>query len=48
MDDRPYKLVIVDDHTIMRDGLQALLSSESEYEVVGTVCDGKEAIKSAS
>jgi DNA-binding NarL/FixJ family response regulator len=38
--------MIVDDHTIMRDGLQALLSSESDYEVVGTLADGKSAIRS--
>lgn len=36
--------MIVDDHTIMRDGLQALLSSEPSYEVVGTLADGKSAV----
>ncbi len=41
----PYRLMIVDDHTIMRDGLQALLSADSDYEVVGTVADGKTAIR---
>jgi DNA-binding NarL/FixJ family response regulator len=40
--------MIVDDHTIMRDGLQALLSSEANYEVVGTVADGKTAIRSVA
>jgi two-component system response regulator NreC len=40
--------MIVDDHTIMRDGLQALLSSDPNYEIVGTVADGKTAIQSAS
>jgi DNA-binding NarL/FixJ family response regulator len=43
---QPKKILIVDDHTIMRDGLQALLSSEPSYEVVGTVADGKTAIQS--
>jgi DNA-binding NarL/FixJ family response regulator len=38
--------MIVDDHTIMRDGLQALLASEPDYDVVGTVADGKTAIHS--
>ena len=48
MDDQPYKIMIVDDHTIMRDGLQALLASQSEYEVVGTMSDGKEAMRSVA
>jgi len=48
LDDRPFKVMIVDDHTIMRDGLQALLTSQSEYEVVGTISDGKEAIRSVA
>ena len=43
---QPKKIMIVDDHTIMRDGLQALLASEPDYEVVGTVADGKTAIQS--
>jgi len=37
--------MIVDDHTIMRDGLQALLSSDPAYEVVGAFADGKSAIQ---
>ena len=40
--------MIVDDHTIMRDGLQALLSSDPSYEIVGTIADGKTAIHNAS
>jgi DNA-binding NarL/FixJ family response regulator len=34
----------VDDHTIMRDGLSALLDSESDIDIVGTASDGKAAI----
>jgi len=40
--------MIVDDHTIMRDGLQALISSEPGFEVVGTAADGKTAIRSVA
>jgi len=40
------KILIVDDHTIMRDGLQSLLASEPGFEVVGTAADGKTAIHS--
>jgi len=43
---QPYKIMIVDSQSIMRDGLQALLSSETEYDVVGTMSDGGSAIDS--
>ena len=39
------RILIVDDHTIMRDGLQSLLASEPGFEVVGTAADGKSAIR---
>lgn len=38
------RVVVVDDHAIMRDGLSALLGSEPDLEVVGTAADGREAI----
>jgi DNA-binding NarL/FixJ family response regulator len=40
--------LIVDDHTILRDGLKAMLSSDDTYEVVDTVADGKAAIRAAT
>jgi DNA-binding NarL/FixJ family response regulator len=39
------RLLIVDDHQLMRDGLVRLLSLESEIELVGTACDGAEAVR---
>ena len=42
-----YKILIVDDHTIMRDGLHSLIESEPGFEVVGTAADGKTAIRRA-
>ena len=41
---RPHRLVIVDDHAIMRDGLAALLGNEIDFDIVGTADDGKSAI----
>jgi len=38
------RLLIVEDHTILREGLRALLSSEPNWEVVGQASDGHEAI----
>ncbi|MDH4109079.1 MAG: response regulator transcription factor [Gammaproteobacteria bacterium] len=43
-----HRIMIVDDHTIMRDGLQALISGEPGFEVVGTAADGKTAIRNVA
>lgn len=45
---KPHRIIIADDHTIMRDGLKALLSAEDEFEVVGTAANGKEAMLAAT
>ena len=42
---RKKRIVIAEDHTIVRDGLRALLSSGDEYDVVGEAGDGMEAIR---
>jgi DNA-binding NarL/FixJ family response regulator len=39
------RIVIAEDHTIVRDGLRSLLTSEGEFEVVGEAEDGMEAIR---
>lgn len=39
------RVVVVDDHAIMRDGLCAILNDEPDVEVVGTANDGKSAIE---
>ena len=41
------KLMIVDDHAIMRDGIRALLGADKDIEVVGDASDGKEAVSKA-
>jgi len=38
------RVLIVDDHTVVRDGLNALLSAEPGFEVVGSAADGIEAV----
>lgn len=40
-----YRIVIAEDHTILREGLRALLSSNSDFEIVGEAEDGREAIR---
>ena len=43
----PIRVVLADDHQIMRDGLVALLDALPGMEVVGTASDGREAILAA-
>ena len=42
-----FRVMIVDDHPIMRDGLRDALDSEEDFEVVGQAADGAEAVTSA-
>ncbi len=42
---QPYRLVIADDHAILRQGLRALLSSSDDLVVIGEASDGQEAIR---
>ncbi|NNK86048.1 MAG: response regulator transcription factor [Desulfobacterales bacterium] len=39
------RIVIAENHTIIREGLRALLSSNPEYEIVGEAADGRQAIR---
>jgi DNA-binding NarL/FixJ family response regulator len=41
------KVLVVDDHAVVRDGLRALLSSSEGFECVGTAGDGAEALVAA-
>jgi len=43
--DHPIRLMIVDDHTIVRKGIKALLAETSDIQVVGEAGDGLEAVK---
>jgi two-component system response regulator NreC len=38
------RVLLVDDHIVLRDGLKSLLNHESDIEVIGDVGDGREAI----
>ena len=40
-----YRIVIAEDHTILREGLRALLSSNPDFEVTGEAGDGREAVR---
>ena len=39
------RLLIVDDHTVIREGLTLLLSTASDIEVIGTASNGRDAVE---
>ena len=41
------RILLADDHAVVRDGLRALLDAEPGMEVVGSVADGREAVLAA-
>ena len=44
----PIRLLIVDDHPIVRDGLVAIFTTQPDFEVVGTAGSGEDAIHMAT
>ena len=42
------RVLVVDDHSIVREGIRAVLATEPDIEVVGEACDGEEAITEAA
>jgi len=42
------RILIADDHTVLREGMRNLLEQEKDFEVVGEASDGEEAVKLGS
>jgi DNA-binding NarL/FixJ family response regulator len=42
---KPYRILIVEDHRILREGLRSLLSSNPDLEIVGEADNGRDAIR---
>ncbi len=41
----PIKILIADDHAMVREGIRQLLNTQADIEVVGEACDGVEALE---
>ena len=41
----PIRIILVDDHKLVRQGMRSLLEARAEYSVVGEASDGQEALK---
>lgn len=47
LDRAPTRILIVDDHTMVRDGLSSMLQRQPDFEVVGEASNGKEGVEQA-
>ncbi len=43
--DQKIRIALVDDHALFRSGLKALLSRQSDFEIIGEAADGLEGVK---
>ena len=43
--DKKVRIVLAEDHTILREGLRALLSADPKFEIVGEAADGRQAVR---
>lgn len=45
---KPIRILVADDHRIVREGLRLILETESDFELVGEAADGSEAVRLAA
>lgn len=46
-DEAPTRILIIDDHTMVRDGLSTMLQRQPDFEVVGEAGDGRQGVEQA-
>ena len=48
MNQKKFKIILVDDHTLLRDALSSLINSFEEYSVIPSLNNGTELIRALS
>ncbi len=48
MESKPIRILVADDHPVVRDGLVAMLSTQSDFQVVAEASSGQEAVEKAA
>ena len=43
----PIKIILAEDHNIIREGIRALLEAQTDFKIVAEACDGRTAVKLA-
>jgi NarL family two-component system response regulator YdfI len=46
--EKPIRVLIADDHLIIREGMRLILEAENGFELIGEACNGEEAIRLAN
>jgi two-component system response regulator NreC len=44
---KPVRILLADDHTVMRSGLRLILERQPDFQVIGEAADGREAVERA-
>ncbi len=44
---KPLRIILADDHTVVRNGLRLILQQQPDFQVVGEASDGREAVRLA-
>src|SRR5713226_285663 len=44
---RPIRILIADDHAIVREGIRMILSAQRDFSIAGEACDGEQAVQLA-
>lgn len=48
MNSKPIRILLADDHSMVRQGFRRILEAQGDFEIAGEACDGKQAVELAA